>query len=126
VASASNTSKVGFPEANGSYDYQVGAIPGYKTAYDGVASVYGVTVVHLTFVVAKYRFVFTETGLLPGTTWTVTVGTTAYTGNGSKIVVLVANGTYNFTVNATGSSASPGSGTTTFAGHGANQAIRFS
>ena len=96
---ATNRSTVGFPAANGSFNYTVSTIPGYAaTVPSGVVPVAGAAIqVNVTFA-AAYPVRFTESGLGPGTYWTVGIGSVRNgSGNGS-MDLWELNGTYTYTI----------------------------
>jgi DNA-binding beta-propeller fold protein YncE len=75
---------------------------------------------------ADYTVTFTQAGLESGTNWTVTLNGTGMTVTGSQIVFSgITNGTYPFTVNATGYLANPANGTVTVNGAAASQLVTF-
>ncbi|MCI4324608.1 MAG: YncE family protein [Thermoplasmata archaeon] len=96
----STRTNVTFVVANGSQEYQVSGIPGWRaSSYDGATTVAGepksLTIV---WAVNTYAVQVNETGLPSGTTWAVTLsGTTIRTGTAS-LAFLLPNGTATFNV----------------------------
>jgi thermopsin len=75
---------------------------------------------------ALYKITFSETGLKPGKTWSVTWDGYTQTTRGTTITFFDPNGTYSFTVrHVKGYSALPGSGTATISGHGIAIQVTF-
>ncbi len=74
-----------------------------------------------------YQATFAESGLPAGTPWTVTINgeSNTQTAPANVTVVGLTNGTYAFSVNASGFAASPESGTITIAGQNTSEAIVF-
>ncbi|MGC8580496.1 MAG: protease pro-enzyme activation domain-containing protein, partial [bacterium] len=73
-----------------------------------------------------YTVTFTESGLPPGTTWSVTLGGTTKSSSTNTITFSEPNGTYTFSVGViSGYTASPSSGTITVNGANVNQGITF-
>jgi hypothetical protein len=101
--SATNGTNLTFSEPNGTYSYSVGTVPGYfATPTSGSVTVTGAPgLVNLTFAAnpaGKYPLSFNETGLLPGTSWTVNLSIAHSSSTGSTIVFLKTNGTYAYTI----------------------------
>jgi DNA-binding beta-propeller fold protein YncE len=100
-----------FSEPNGTYAYEVGAIPGWATSvYAGFVSVSGATVPRsLLWGRVTYLVTFDELGLL-GTGWwvNVTAGTSTFSWN-NTLSFDEPNGTYSYSVSAVNkASGSPG------------------
>jgi YVTN family beta-propeller protein len=73
-----------------------------------------------------YGVTFTETGLPPGTFWSLALNGVVETSSTSVITFIDPNGTYPYTVGSvTGYSAVPGSGMVTVSGASANLSISF-
>ena len=113
----------------GAYQYTVTAPAGY-VAYPSSGllqmSDYGLNVA-ITFVPAtNYLVAFTETGLAPGTSWTVTLASTPQSSTGTEITFSEPNGAYAYTVGAVAHyTAAPASGTATVSGGTASEPIVF-
>ncbi len=127
----SGTGSLAFTEPNGTCPFSVGAIAGYTASpSSGSLTVNGVAVSKsVTFAAmppGQYSLTFSETGLLPGTNWSVTVGTTTHTSTGSSISFSEVNGTYHYTVGSiTGYTSSPSSGNVTVNGASKTVSITF-
>jgi hypothetical protein len=109
------TNTIVFPTMpNGTYTYRIAvAYPqdSYKTPFSGKATVSGAPdTVNVKFTQAQFKVTFDETGLSPGTKWTVDVGTGPKTvsGTGTSLSMTLANGTFSWTASAnTGSYNTP-------------------
>jgi len=88
----------------------------------GALTVLNITVHQPSLFPAK----FNETGLAPGTLWSVTVNGSARQGYSSSILFSLPNGTYSYSIGpVTGYTASPNSGTITVIGGPANVSVTF-
>ena len=77
--------------------------------------------------VGYYNVTFTESGLLGGTSWTVTLGGNPLSSTGTVITFSEPNGTYSFTVaGIAGYTANPNSGQLTVNGNTVNENIIWS
>ncbi len=99
----STTSTIVFTVINGSYAFNVSAVTGYTVQpSSGRAVVTGAAVPEaVTFMLivgATYSVSFTETGLVPGTTWSVTLGGALESSTTATIVFTEPNGTYSYSV----------------------------
>ncbi|MGI0128631.1 MAG: PQQ-binding-like beta-propeller repeat protein, partial [Thermoplasmata archaeon] len=110
--------------------YTVTAIPGYYAdSYRGVVTVSGADpVVPITWTKVNYVVAFNETGLTPGTSWTVTLGgspnSTAAPGNNT---FLEPNGTYSYSIaTISGYEATPASGSVMVSGANVTVSISYS
>ncbi len=104
---------------NGTYAWSVSKIPGYAmffgnaTGWDRVLTVNGVDqTLNVTFLPEVYNVTFTEGGLPAGTNWSVTIGGAAHYSTSSSMTVLLANGTYKYTIGAVAGYTGVGSPTT--------------
>jgi hypothetical protein len=116
-----------FYETNGTYVYRVSAV-NYGTATpSGQVTVNGApALVSITFVLVTYAVTFTETGLLLGSSWAVTVDGTAWSGTGASISNVLQNGTYSYTIASVGAyEPTPSSGTFTVAGAAVTTSVIF-
>jgi outer membrane protein assembly factor BamB len=96
---ASNTSTIIFVEPNGTYAYQLGIVPGWKTTDAGSVHVAGAAAsVTRTFTQVKYVVTFKEAGLPSETNWSVTVGTTTLWSTLTYINFHLPNGSYSYSV----------------------------
>ena len=107
TALSSTTALVKFVVPDGTYAYSVTGMPGYHIttgSYTGSMTVSGAnpTTVTVHWTQVKYTVTFTETGLAKGTTWSVTIDGQTKSGTGQSISFSLPNGTYSFTITATG------------------------
>src|SRR5579875_2267085 len=112
----------------GNYTYTVIPPSGYSASpSSGQITLTGNTVVQITLSAVVYQVIFTESGLPPGTPWSVTLaGVTKYS-TSSTITFNVVDGTYSYTIGAVaGYAASPQSGTITVNGSNVESTIVFS
>jgi hypothetical protein len=131
VLNTSTSGSIGFRATNGSNPFTVAAVPGYTISpASGVIAVNGSDVNQVIGFTAvappTYSITFTESGLITGTNWSVTLnGTTTYS-VGTTVVFAEPNGTYAFTVGAvSGHTATPSSGSIPVSGSPVPQAIAF-
>lgn len=97
--SAVAPSPITFAQPNGTYSYAVTPVPGYTTTYHGQVDVQGNTTIFVTFDLFTYTVTFRETGLPPGTNWSITVSGRIETSNSTTITFYsLANGSYEFSV----------------------------
>lgn len=73
----------------------------------------------------SYHVTFSESGLPSGVGWTVQLGSTSHTSAASSIVFSEGDGTYSFSVNASGYAASPATGSITVSGADTARTITF-
>ena len=117
--------------ANGGYGFTVGSVSGYTSSpSSGTVTVSGSNVNQgITFTVVgvtMYTVTFTETNLPTGTSWTVTLNGNPESSTGSSIAFSgIANGTYPFSVHATGYVATPASGSVSVSGGSVSQGVSF-
>jgi YVTN family beta-propeller protein len=128
--SATNT--VAFSEPNGTYPFAVGGIVGYSiTTSKGNVTVDGsgdtVAVLFTSIPPETYSVDFTESGLAPGTRWSVDFNNTTQQSGGSAVIFgEIPNGTYSFTVIPVSNyNVTPGTGLVTVAGANAGRDIVF-
>jgi YVTN family beta-propeller protein len=127
---SSTGSLITFVVPNGSYNFSVGRIKGYSPSVSaGRLNVSGGPVPYqITFaaiVPPTYLVTFNESGLLPGTEWSVTVNRTVASSNTSSIQLREPNGTYAFTVAAIPGYASPLGGEVVVQGSAAHESLQF-
>ncbi len=112
---------------NGSFNYEVGAVPHYGT-YEAIGSgavSNGAVSVVLVFE-PTYTVSFTASGLSKGATWTVNFnGLTKSGAQGTSISFEALNNTWTFAASASGYTASPAAGSVVVAGKNASVAISF-
>jgi len=119
VPATANSSSINFTEPNGTYSFQVGRVPGLdSTPSSGSIDVIGAAFGQpIAFSPPTWSVNFTETGLNPGTYWSVTLGSSSAHSTGSTISFQEPNGTYDYTVSAVpGWSPAPGNGSATVTG----------
>jgi len=119
-------------EINGTYPYSVGTVAGYTpSTLSGVVTITGGSVAQpVEFQAvrpAQFQIQFVESGLPAGTTWSVTLGGTTGTSNGTTNVSFdEINGTYPFSVeNVPGYSANVTSGSVILVGHPVTLLVRY-
>ncbi len=128
---SSTTSTITFSEPNGTYSYTVGAVSGYTASpSSGTVTVNGAPpTVAITFTPstsATYAVTFSESGLPPGTSWSVTLNGQTLSSGTSTILFSEPNGTYSYTVGAvSGYTVSPSSGSVSVNGASQTVAIAF-
>lgn len=114
------SNSISFPVPNGTYSFQVGNVPGFTPIpSSGNITVNGAPQRQaVTFVTGHpYPVHLTETGLPPGTFWSVILGSAGRTANSSTISFNETNGTYAFTILGTYcETPTPASGNVTVAG----------
>jgi hypothetical protein len=133
VVESSPSSAIAFPGiVNGTYRFDVASVLGYVASpLSGVLTVNGADVsqvIEFTPILwGPYVVTFTETGLVTGTSWTVTLNGAAESGVGSSIAFPgIVNGTYGFSVGlVSGFIASPLSGVVAINGADVSQAVVF-
>ncbi len=111
---ASAPAAITFQSPNGSIDFNVSDVPGWRAnTYSGVAVVNGATVVlNVAWTRVLYPVTFSETGLSAGTTWSVVVNGSTNSSSSSTISLSEPNGTYNYNLtNVPGWRTNPYSGT---------------
>ena len=117
---SSANSSMAFSLPNGTYRYDVRNVLGYDIAANGSRGTFNVsggmaTSIDVSFVpLPTYDVTFTEAGLAPGTTWTVTVfpsgeaegdgmgvlSTATLSSNTTTLTFALPNGTYSYYVHA--------------------------
>ena len=125
---SSSHSTITFSVVNGTYGYTVDNVGLYTPSpASGSVTVNGANVSEsITFTrAATYTVTFTETGLGAGTTWTVTLNSVPQSASVATITFQEPNGSYTFSVLASGYQASPSTGSITVAGSAQSQAITF-
>jgi YVTN family beta-propeller protein len=130
---SSVTSSVVFSETNNTYTFSVGAVPGYTASPStGSVTVAGkpvsktITFTKVSTGPTKYAVTFTEGGLSPGTSWSVTLNGSTQGSTGTTISLQEVNGSYAFTVGTvSGYTASPSSGSLKVNGETSGQKITF-
>jgi len=133
VPGSSTTTTLGFTVANGSFDFQIGAMATFAaTPSSGLVTVNGANVEKaIAFAAAGtagvYTVTFTESGLVPGTTWSVAMDGGAVSSTAVTVAFVAASGTHAYTVGGvSGYNATPSSGNETVNGANAGQSVSFS
>jgi hypothetical protein len=115
---------------SGSYLYSIQGVPGYELAsYHGTILVGGNTSgPTVAWNQTLYPVQFEAFNLVPGATWTLTVGTVVVTvGSATVATVSLPNGTFEYSISAsTGTEASPSSGPVTVQGEPTTVDVSFS
>jgi hypothetical protein len=96
----STSSAIAFTEPNGTYDYTIGAVPGWTMSqYSGSVTVTGAAAnVSVAWTPVTYSVMFSETGLPSGTAWSVTLGGSRLSSTTGTITFTEPNGTYAYTI----------------------------
>jgi len=107
LVNSSDGADLGFQAPDGVYHYSLRSIAGYEPrsgAYSGSVSVAGKSppVVQTNWTRVKYSVRFSESGLPTGTNWSVEIDGESKLDSSRTHLFSLANGTYAFTVNATG------------------------
>jgi hypothetical protein len=117
-----------FTETAGSYSYALGAVAGWATTnYSGTVVVSGPTTLTIAWTLRLYVVTVTETGLVSGSTWAVTLGSATHTGTESAMVFTEGNGSYAYTIQVpAGYSVDPGTGNVAVAGSAVTLSVTIS
>ncbi len=127
----STSATIVFTESNGNYSYSVHSVPGYRESpASGNVIVSGAPAsVPVTFAAlppTTYQLTFTQSGLISGTNWSVTVNGQLQSSEGSSITFNEPNGTYTFTpINVSGYTVVPTKLQVSIQGEGLNEIISF-
>ncbi|MGP8145452.1 MAG: protease pro-enzyme activation domain-containing protein [Thermoplasmata archaeon] len=126
------TDSLTFTEPNGTYGYAISNVPGWHQATlasSGSVGVSGASVTEptLAYTQVTYPVTFTESGLAPGTTWSVVLNGHTLSAATTTIQFIEPNGTYSYVVPGVAGTyrASPNSGSVTVSGAGAATPIAF-
>ncbi len=129
VVHASTNSSLNLTLPNGSYAYRVGASGGFTAPRSvGFVEVKGQAVVRpVAFVPIRYLVTIRESGLRPGTPWSITVDGVTYGSRSTTIPLWLGDGQYPYTVSPVRgySVAGGGSGTLTVEGRAVMLVIDF-
>ncbi len=98
-ATGTSPAALSFSVAAGTYSYQISPVPGYNASVTtGSAPVSGAYAISVTFSRIVYAVTVSESGLAPGTSWSVTINGTTHASVGSAITVdLPSGGPYAWT-----------------------------
>ncbi|MGC8565262.1 MAG: YncE family protein [Thermoplasmata archaeon] len=127
----STTGTITFNEPNGTYVYSIGSVSGYSISpSSGSITVNGTSVlqsIKFTLITVKtYTIIFVETGLPPGTSWSVTLNGTKNTSSTTSITFYEPNGTYTYSIQQIpGYSTAQYSGTITVSGSSITKYVIF-
>ncbi|MGI0067569.1 MAG: hypothetical protein ACREB9_03985, partial [Thermoplasmata archaeon] len=123
----SSASSIPFGEPNGTYTFSVSAAGWGASPQHGDLTVSGSAVDQgIAFSQATYVLTFGETGLPSGSRWSVTLAGVASSSMTSAITFHEPNGTYAYSVSASGWGASPQHGDLSVSGSAVDQGIAFS
>jgi DNA-binding beta-propeller fold protein YncE len=90
-------STITFDERNGSYDYLIGATPGFVTQRSGSFSISGSEkTVPVPFVPFTFEVTFQESGLPDGTSWSITIGNLTKLSSVTSLQIEEPNGSFNY------------------------------
>ncbi|HEV2166575.1 MAG TPA: alkaline phosphatase family protein [Thermoplasmata archaeon] len=114
-------------EANGTYRFLIGAVPGYRASPNNVTVVVnGSGPTDAIAFSSLHSITFLATGLATGAAWSVQVGNQTVSGSGpTSTSVSEYDGTYPFTVSATGYSATPRTGSVLVNGTSVTTTVEF-
>lgn len=128
TTNSSSSSAISFSERNGTYEFTIEAPSGYSTTNGGQIIVNGTSVSEtIKFSPNTYSVTFTETGLPPGSIWSVTLnGTTESSANSSIDFSVQRNGSYAYGVfSSSNYSANVTTGTIVIDGAAVTQVVYF-
>ncbi len=128
---SSDGQQIIFQEVNGYYNFSVGDVAGYTgSPQQGEIHVNGENQqIDIVFVQKMYTVTFTETGLPPGSEWSVDLNGITHNSTNSTIVFTEPDGTYSFSVYSIvlygAFVADPSNGTVTVSNANASQSVTF-
>jgi hypothetical protein len=123
---STSTSAV-FYEPNGSYGFRYGSVPGWRTTWSGSTLVAGQAVrISKTFSPFLYVVTIRESGLPPGTSWSVTVGTSDILSRMTYVNFHLSNGSYGYSVSSVGNYSRLPTGTVVVQGSNVTVVEKFS
>jgi hypothetical protein len=130
AALTSDATTIAFTMGGGTYEYTVGAISNFTASPTlGTVEVNGapasVPIAFTAGTPSTYSVTFSESGLAPGSSWSITFGGVPGSSTTTTMAFIVVAGTFQFTAVATGYAADPSSGTVPVNGAGAHQAVVF-
>ncbi len=98
---SNGSAEIVFSAVNGTYTYSIGVENGYNvTPSSGLIVVNGSSVITSVYIIPKlFTVIVTESGLPPGTTWSITVNGNQYSSQNNTIILHLADGTYTITIN---------------------------
>ncbi len=115
--------------ANGTYAYRVGLVAGFQPSpLEGNVSVAGgATAVSIVWTAVSYPLTFLESGLPPGTLWSVQVAGATLQGSSTSMQTSLPNGTYAYAVGPVpGYRTGHPSGSVVLSGTGTSVKVTFS
>jgi YVTN family beta-propeller protein len=123
----STTTSLSFNESNGTHTYSVATVNKDYSAQGGSFAVSGVALSrNVTFALVKYAVTFTESGMAPGTAWSVTLNGSTNTSTTTTVGFTEINGTYNYAIGApSGYRVTPSSGTASVVGKIVKVSVTF-
>jgi hypothetical protein len=127
VTMSTTSSSITFNEPNGTYAWTLPTVSGWRTSpTSGSVTVNGgpKTIAH-TFTQVVYTVTFKETGLPPGTNWSVTIGASTYATNLTSEKFTLPNGTYTYHVNNVANYSRVATGSFTLSGTGISLTAKF-
>jgi len=123
---STTSSSVWLTEPNGTYNFTVAPVPGFLSSYVGQVTVHGGPVTVTVTFDPTYPIDFYETGLAPGTNWSVTLGSTTLSTTDPTLPFARSNGSYPYTVTAiAGYTELPSHGVIDVTGSGVDEEINF-
>jgi ice-binding like protein len=131
VPASSSSNTIVFQVGDGSYTYVIDSVSGFRaTPSSGSVTVSGGSASQLIAFAAgtsgTYPLTFTSSGLVSGTSWTVTVNGVLKTSTTGTVQFREANGTYGYTIGgATDYTAIPAAGRVAVIGSDVTQVIVF-
>ena len=131
VPGTSTATSIAFTVANGAYPFVVGSVSNYVAApSSGTLTVNGApaaeTIAFTPGTASTFAVTFTESGLVSGTSWSVTLNGVQKSGGGATLQFTEPTGTYAYTVGPSfGFSATPSAGSVTVNAAAVSTAIAF-
>jgi YVTN family beta-propeller protein len=126
--SFSSSSVIQTSEPNGSYIYSIVSSAYAANPSNGTINISGRDVsINVIFRPneATFSITFLETGLVSGSTWSVTISNSTVSSVHSSIALQEPNGTYTYEINATGYASTPSAGLITVSGSNTTISVTF-
>ncbi|HEV2165452.1 MAG TPA: YncE family protein [Thermoplasmata archaeon] len=99
TSNRSTTTDLTFLLPNGSYPYRVNAIPGFRTFWSGMLTVGGkAKSVAIPFTLDEYTVAFEESGLVGGTSWSVSLNGSNKDSSSTSLTFQEPNGTFPYSI----------------------------
>lgn len=124
----SNTGVISFSAQDGTYNYTIENISGFSsTPRHGTVTVSSSNIaVQIAFSSTYYKVTFTQSGLLTGANWQVTVDNLTERTNGSSIAFNLKNGSHSYSISGTaGYYPTPSSGKLNVSGNNLAIPVKF-